>query len=46
MAYQASWVINAKSILVEEQKWYYLTNSWGDKGVYTFPGGGVVQKWT
>ena len=30
---------NAKSILLEEQQWYYLTNSWEDKGVHTCPKG-------
>ena len=30
---------NAKSILLEEQSWYYLTHSWDDKGVHTFPKG-------
>ena len=29
-------LFNAKVILVEEQQWYYLTNSWGDKEVHTF----------
>ena len=24
---------------VEEQMWYYLTHSWKDKGVHTFPKG-------
>ena len=28
---------NAKAILLEEQLWYYLTYSWEDKGVHTFP---------
>ena len=28
---------NAKAILLEEQQWYYLTHSWEDKGVHTFP---------
>ena len=28
---------NAKAILLEEQLWYYLTHSWEDKGVHTFP---------
>ena len=36
MAYQPSWV-NAKAILLEEQQWYYLTHSWEDKQVLTFP---------
>ena len=30
-------LFNAKPILLEEQKWYYLTHSWEDKGVNTFP---------
>ena len=30
---------NAKSILLEEQWWYYLTHSWEDKGVHTFSKG-------
>ena len=30
---------NAKAILPEEQQWYYLTHSWEDKGVHTFPRG-------
>ena len=38
MAYQPSWVINAKAIL-EEQQWSYLTHSWEDEGVHTFPKG-------
>ena len=29
-------LFNAKSILLEEQSWYYLTNSWENKGVHTF----------
>ena len=32
-------LINAKAILREEQQWYYLTHSWEDKGVHTFPKG-------
>ena len=32
-------LFNAKSILLEEQYWYYLTHSWEDKGVNTFPKG-------
>ncbi len=27
----------AKGIFVEEQLWYYLTHSWEDKEVHTFP---------
>ena len=30
-------LFNAKNVLVEEQEWYYLTNSLGDKDVHTFP---------
>ena len=32
-------LFNAKAILLEEQYWYYLTHSWEDKGVNTFPKG-------
>ena len=32
-------LFNAKAILREEQQWYYLTHSWEDKGVHTFPKG-------
>ena len=32
-------LFNAKAILLEEQLWYYLTDSWEDKGVHTFPKG-------
>ena len=32
-------LFNAKAILLEEQYWYYLTHSWEDKGVRTFPKG-------
>ena len=32
-------LFNAKSILLEEQYWYYLTHSLEDKGVHTFPNG-------
>ena len=28
-----------KPLLREEQQWYYLTHSWEDKGVHTFPKG-------
>ena len=31
--------ISIKAILLEEQQWYYLTHSWEDKGVHTFPMG-------
>ena len=32
-------LFNAKAILLEEQSWYYLTHSWEDKGVHSFPKG-------
>ena len=32
-------LFNAEAILLEEQKWYYLTHSWEDKGVHNFPKG-------
>ena len=32
-------LFNAKAILLEEQKWYYLTHSWEDNRVHTFPKG-------
>ena len=32
-------LFDAKAILLEEQYWYYLTHSWEDKGVHTFPKG-------
>ena len=32
-------LFNAKAIFLEEQQWYYLTHSWEDKGVHTFPKG-------
>ena len=32
-------LFNAKAILLEKQQWYYLTHSWEDKGVHTFPKG-------
>ena len=35
MAYQPSWVFNAKAILEEEQLWYYLTHSWMKKEFHT-----------
>ena len=38
MIYEPSWVIYAKANPVE-QLLYYLANSWGDKGVLTFPKG-------
>ena len=36
MAYQPLRLSNAKAILLEEQKWYYLTHGWEDKGIHTF----------
>ena len=38
MVYQPL-LFNVKSILQEEQYWYYLIHSWEDKGVHTFPKG-------
>ena len=32
-------LFNAKAILLEEKLWYYLTHSWKDNGVHTFPKG-------
>ena len=32
-------LFNAKATLLEEQLWYYLTHSWEDKEVHTFPEG-------
>ncbi len=32
-------LFNAKAILLEEQERYYLTHSWVDKWVHTFPKG-------
>ena len=29
-------LFNTSDTLLEEQLWYYLTHSWGDKGVHTF----------
>ena len=29
-------LFNTQAIILEEQKWYYLTHSWEDKGVHTF----------
>ena len=31
--------LKSSCILLEEQQWYYLTHSWEDKGVHTFPKG-------
>ena len=32
-------LFDPKAIFLEEQQWCYLTHSWEDKGVYTFPKG-------
>ena len=32
-------LLNAKAILLKEQQWCYLTHSWEDEGVHTFPKG-------
>ena len=32
-------LFNAKAVLLVEQLWYYLTYSWDDRGVHTFPKG-------
>ena len=37
MAYQSSWLFNAKAILLEEQEWYYLTHIWEYRGFHAFP---------
>ena len=37
MEYQTHRLFHAKAILVERQKLNYLTHSWGDNRVYTFP---------
>ena len=29
-------IFDAKTILIEEKEWSYLTNSWGYKGVHSF----------
>ena len=36
-------VIYNKDILVEEQLWYYLINSWKSKKAHIFPNG--IRKW-
>ena len=33
----SSHVVYLMPIHVEEQQWYYLTHSWDDEGVHTFP---------
>ena len=37
--YNLRGLFNANVILLEEQQWFYLTHSWEDKGVHTFPKG-------
>ena len=37
MAYKPCRLFNAKAILQKEYLWYYLTHSWEEKEVYTFP---------
>ena len=32
-------LFNAKAIPLEERQWFYLTHSWENKGVHTFPKG-------
>ena len=39
MAINLHGLFNAKAILLEEQQWCFLTHSWEDKGVHTFPKG-------
>ena len=36
-------LFNAEAILLEQQSWYYLTHSWEDKGVHTFPKGNFPE---
>ena len=36
MTFKIRWFPNVKAILIEGRQWYYLTYSWGNKGVYTF----------
>ena len=31
-----SWIIYTKDFFIEEQLWYYLTQSWNDKWIHTF----------
>ena len=38
MAY-FNWLFNAKTILMEEQWWYYQIHIYKDKGIYTFLNG-------
>ena len=39
MAYQPFRLFNTADIFLKEHQWYYLTHSWEDKGVHTFPNG-------
>ena len=32
-------LFNAKALFLEKQQWYYLTHSWEDKMVHSFPKG-------
>ena len=36
-------LFNAKAIFVKEQHWYYWTQDWGNKGIYTFLKGPKVN---
>ena len=36
MAYQLSWLLDAKVIVVNEQKWYDLTHILRDEGRHSF----------
>ena len=42
MAYNLRELFKAKAILVEQQG-YYSTNSWKDKGIYTFIKGIILK---
>ena len=46
MAYESSWVINAKDILKEEYQYYYLTVSLKSNQVLNIPLGYLVWKYT
>ena len=39
MTYNLHGLFNAKAILVEEQQWYYVTQSYGNLRIHTFPKG-------
>ena len=43
MAIKTSCVIECRAILIEERHWYYLTHSWRDKRVLSFPN--VSEGW-